>query len=232
MNLPIWSSYYDQSLATAAMVLNELGFAINWLPFWPFTNRHVNWFHCFTAQTISQCPNKIMTPHLSQLIYNKQFHTLMEMLRKCRLLEKYILRGWEFGLGGQCGPSVERVCKPSHVSVFRTPGCRTNVISDFWGLNNGLLERWHASGPVVSRRKHLLIQSLGSWHVKTLLPVSPCLFPGAGVAAAVAAAAVILGVISHALVDIVASTGLQTQAPPRHPGWLVHSCNLVLPLKL
>lgn len=62
--------------------------------------------------------------------------------------------------------------------------------------------------------------------------VSPCLFPGAGVAAAVAAAAVILGVISHTLVGVVTSTGLQTQAPPRHPGRLVHSGNLVLLLKL
>lgn len=42
------------------------------------------------------------------------------------------------------------------------------------------------------------------------LLVSPCLSPGAGVAAA----AVVLGVISQALVAIVTGTGLQTQAPP------------------
>lgn len=44
------------------------------------------------------------------------------------------------------------------------------------------------------------------------LLASPCLSSGAGVAAAVAA--VVVGVISQALVAIVTGTGLQTQAPP------------------
>lgn len=47
---------------------------------------------------------------------------------------------------------------------------------------------------------------------KCPLLVSPCLSPGAGVAAA-AAAVVVLGVISQVLVSIVTGTGLETQAP-------------------
>lgn len=42
-----------------------------------------------------------------------------------------------------------------------------------------------------------------------MLIVSPCLPPGAGVAGAM-----ILGVIRHALVDIVTGPGLQAQASP------------------
>lgn len=58
---------------------------------------------------------------------------------------------------------------------------------------------------------------------------SPRFPPGAGVAAAAAAA---VKQIAGTLADIVSGVGLQAEASARHPGRLVHGRNMVLPLKL